>query len=1367
MSESSAIPGRKSWRWRMMLVGAGLLGGLLAALMLVPWEPYVLGRALSTYLHTTVTVQGATGGWWHGLTIQQLTIAEDRTSQAPTLVRVEQLTVNLPLVSLWLSTKPLALHLETVHIGLRRRQDGQWNVAALLETLGTGGSAPSYTRALVPRLNRQVAVALTQGQLHLGDEGLLYALVGSAESPSLTAAPLQWQVALSSADGGSLAVHGQVDHLLETGPLVGHVDISVTQLDLAPLTAMALTGEAMRLRGSIEAAHARLVLQGTQRLDIDATLDLRQVSMPAMEGTSNAELARVQVRLQGQRQGPRWTCDTLVIEVPDGQFALRDSAWLHIEETAWRGHVAFTLEVQDMQPVMQPLIGLLPARLQLGGRLQVTGQVSGAISRASEQSWNARLAGLSADLEGDLAWAQWAEAEISGLAIGLHLAEGGLTIPQAEAHIAGGMMTLQGEVSLQEPTLSQGLHWRLAGIRLDRLLGHAFQPVTIAEATGRLTHQGDGFVLETSVQVPTFALAPGTLGQRQPHLTRLALTCTLKLPPPFTRLPMDACLVQAAEAQLSLRGSVVDLGPEPQLMLQVDGRLAGALVGALAPEVPGQFPDPVHVDGQITVPFKGAVWHAMGWRLAVNSERFVFDDTFTEVHTTVVKAGNQLEIADLRARRGTGRIHGAGAWRLVEPVDGGLQVQLDHLPFRQSLSHGETGGPYLVEGTVSGAIAWRMSSDGEHLTVEGRVHPLHLRHAAATMVQVPEGRVQGRLRRDRDGVWWGDSLALLSDDLTVTLHQGQVRLSPAETARFEGNVTLRAEGSWLMPLLATTGIGGLVLSGRHEVTLQAAGSPANPFETIEGKGSVQAAGGSFHNQAFSSVDVTYEVTPGRLHITEGIVKFEAGALTVRGSLGFLRPFSASDDEISLRLHQVPVRFTDQGSATLSTSTVLNGEVTAWGTGSGQVRLGLDLQIPKTTRQARQGGQELTGVELPALHVTSDVLTAPPWEHWQASAVHIQGDGLAAELRDVMARRTPTHYDLSGALHLHASTDVITGLVGGVLPDRLQVSGPVDLAGNAAGQIAVDGSVSLRDLTYTGDLRLAWVDWDGALWEAVAARLTVAQGRLTIDDARARVLGGWMRLRPDTFVELQGPRRDFHVHLAAEQLDLRLETGKRVPLLALVIPLFLLEPDRKDPIRMSGMFDAELHASGIYDGQPGWSQSVNGEGSFRIAQGAVLGSTLISGFVTKALTLPANLVDQSLKALLERGGKPLQVLEGLLRRSYDFGTLNSPIELRAGEIHLADNLTVSAPEFSLLINGYSTLEGAVDYDVHSDLVHRALFGEVFSLADEIPILGTVTRHINPFQLIHQHIELSATVQGNLFHRNTAGQPDVHVHVYFIQ
>src|ERR671924_845936 len=34
--------------------------------------------------------------------------------------------------------------------------------------------------------------------------------------------------------------------------------------------------------------------------------------------------------------------------------------------------------------------------------------------------------------------------------------------------------------------------------------------------------------------------------------------------------------------------------------------------------------------------------------------------------------------------------------------------------------------------------------------------------------------------------------------------------------------------------------------------------------------------------------------------------------------------------------------------------------------------------------------------------------------------------------------------------------------------------------NVAGQLPVDGSVSLRDLTDAGDLRVSQVDWDGAL-----------------------------------------------------------------------------------------------------------------------------------------------------------------------------------------------------------------------------------------------------------------------------------------------
>ena len=168
----------------------------------------------------------------------------------------------------------------------------------------------------------------------------------------------------------------------------------------------------------------------------------------------------------------------------------------------------------------------------------------------------------------------------------------------------------------------------------------------------------------------------------------------------------------------------------------------------------------------------------------------------------------------------------------------------------------------------------------------------------------------------------GRALAFQSDDLTVTLHQGRVRLSPAETARFEVHTTVKADGPWLTPLLATAGVGGLMISGRSEVTVAAEGNLNHPFETLEGKGSVQVAAGSFHHQSFSGGNVTYELTPGRLHIPHGVVRFETGTAAVHGSFGVPQPFSGRDDQLSVRLHQVPVSLTQHGSATLSTIILL-------------------------------------------------------------------------------------------------------------------------------------------------------------------------------------------------------------------------------------------------------------------------------------------------------------------------------------------------------------------------------------------------------------------------------------------------------------
>jgi len=170
MSGSSPPPARKPWRWLLVIVAAALLAGVLPALMLAQWGPYLLGRVLSAYLQTSVSVQGVSGGWWNGLTVHQLTISEDSTPQAQTLLHVEQLSVNMPLVSLLLSSRPLALRLDAMHIDLHRRRDGQWNLTPFLDAFGARTLARSPTDVIEPQRNRQVAVTVTSGKLRLGQK---------------------------------------------------------------------------------------------------------------------------------------------------------------------------------------------------------------------------------------------------------------------------------------------------------------------------------------------------------------------------------------------------------------------------------------------------------------------------------------------------------------------------------------------------------------------------------------------------------------------------------------------------------------------------------------------------------------------------------------------------------------------------------------------------------------------------------------------------------------------------------------------------------------------------------------------------------------------------------------------------------------------------------------------------------------------------------------------------------------------------------------------------------------------------------------------------------------------------------------------
>jgi hypothetical protein len=116
-------------------------------------------------------------------------------------------------------------------------------------------------------------------------------------------------------------------------------------------------------------------------------------------------------------------------------------------------------------------------------------------------------------------------------------------------------------------------------------------------------------------------------------------------------------------------------------------------------------------------------------------------------------------------------------------------------------------------------------------------------------------------------------------------------------------------------------------------------------------------------------------------------------------------------------------------------------------------------------------------------------------------------------------------------------------------------------------------------------------------EALTARLRLAQGQLTVEAARAKVLDGEVSLRSASFVDLEGPSHDFDVHVMAHDLHLQVASGQRLALsrvLLLLAPLFIIEPKRDEPASLSGILAAEMRLTGRFGSEAGWSKTVNGD-----------------------------------------------------------------------------------------------------------------------------------------------------------------------------
>jgi len=1375
---------RRQHRWRWLLVVAVLVGLLIVFLpqwVLVHWGPRLLGTVLSEQLHTPVTVEGVAGGWLSGLEIQGIEVAESPESQAPLLLRLERLSLNLAALWLLASSEPMVLRLEELTVNLRRRPDGQWNIAALRAhpAKPTPSAAPTPLK-LPAFLDRRLDLTLAGGQLHMGEDGSTYRFDLQAESPSLVEAPWQWQFALSGPADAALTVDGQLQHLVSSEPLAGHAEVKISQLDFDVVTALLPWHTTLQPRGRIQEVHVRLEFEGTQGVHIAAGLAFQQLQWQAASSSDEASLDWLQVRLQGQWQDNQWSCDTLSIEAPGGRFALRDRAWMQADADAWRGHMAIALDIKEGQPAIQALQTLLPPALHIQGPLQLSAQADGAIRRDPQQPWDARLAGLEASLDAALAGITWSQKTVTRMVTRVFLKDGWLRIPEVSAKALGSDFVLKGELPLAEDTPGAGIDWRVVNLPVHKVLGKPLQHFVVSQSSGRLTRDGKGYRIQNVVRFPELRLDPAELDEREFRIMQAVFRCTATLSLPFTHLAFDGCTIESPEMRLAIHQGKLVLGGQPQISLQLKGDLSGGFVNALVPEVPVQFTHPLHVSGPYSIRLQGNVWVGMQWELAVTSKRFVFADMpFTDLGTRVVKRVGGLDIADVKAKRGNGHVEGSGSWRFPgkgQTAEGHLHLLSHRLPMQRLLRRDARGDPYTIEAIVDGPTTVQTGPTGWQLTGDKQLHHLRLRQGTSTLAELPVAHVSGRFGRERHGSLWAHQLEIVGDDLQLAIRQGRLPLQVTNPSGFEVDATVQAPAPWVMSLLALLQVKGVEVAGQTQVIVRVQGKMPDAFQTLQGSGSVQVAEALFHGQSFTPVEVAYELAAGRLQIRKGVVGYGDGRIEVQGSLGLPPRLGTSGDHGVVILRQIPLEhtqpvqdFRSQGPATLHLQTTGNGHMELQVTRSGQLKGVLQGQTDKTIRQVRQGDQILEEVAVPSLVLTSQVSSARPQEQWEFPSLRLQGQGISIELKQVDVSRTPSHIDLSGALQVHLSREASHAVTMGVLPAAFELRDTVDLSGTAGLHIPVTGPIEPRHLSYAGDVHLQNLLIEGDTSESLTARLNLQQGRLTVDAARADMLDGEVSIASSSFVDLQGPVHDFDVHAVATDLQLQVHGGKRLALsriLFLLAPLFIIEPHRDEPASMSGALVAEMALSGSFSEESGWSKTVNGEGFFRIVDGAIQGSTLVSGLTTKTLMLPWNTVHNSLTGLFAADGRVGSEIASLGREAFVFGTLESPIQVRAGAVHLKPNFEVRSPEFGMVINGSSTLEGDLDYRVRTDLIERLRFGSITSLPNRLPVIGNVLRYVNPFTLL-EGIELEATVQGNAFRKNAEGKIDINVHTSILR
>jgi hypothetical protein len=564
--------------------------------------------------------------------------------------------------------------------------------------------------------------------------------------------------------------------------------------------------------------------------------------------------------------------------------------------------------------------------------------------------------------------------------------------------------------------------------------------------------------------------------------------------------------------------------------------------------------------------------------------------------------------------------------------------------------------------------------------------------------------------------------------------------------------------TWLLPRLQPWMPAGIAIEGKTEVEadIDAVATASLESWTVSGRLSQDALVTDYGR--LEDLILGARLEEGTLHVEEGHAGMDGGRIAVKGVVDLLGRKGDAADRCELDMTRLPISFetTGSGGAELTTRFALSGSTTITAQEQGGWLVATRLDTSDASRVLRNGQMAVDPKPLPDLELHGSLSVSEDLSVIEGENLVIDGDGVAVAIASIVYREEDHGRSIETDTSLHLSAQAFQFILHGIDIEDLTAASSVQAT--ACGKVSLASDGSLSGIHGDAHVQVPKISIDGQECHAEIEG-SVRDGLLTISQLNlAGPRGGSLALEHPATAQITGDRHPFSIAFSAKQIHLGKAHSRR---LGVFNPLLVVDQEQEGA-GLSCVLSLDLEVSGTYEETPDWSTSVNGKGRIEVRDGEIVGSQVIMGMAAKAPLAFTNVINESIQAVSGGGGSPAEVLTGMSKNGYHFKKVETPITITAGRIETQPDLRIKSPEMNIILNGYSTVSGDVDYRLKTDVIGRLRGKAITDLPGKIPLIGGIFKAVNPLQVLDQ-IELGATVRGNVFEKKEDGSPAIEVEV----